>query len=175
MKYKKKLKKLDKTIRRKGRISCYLGEDPVYFNLIPLYRSDHFAAASFDVDFHQNGYLFFPVDSIRSFRKNGRLAARILKGEHIIENIAVPDVPLKSWKSIFRHFLLTREIISMDTATGYGYYAGYVTAVKKHSIRFRYFDGDGEWYPPVKLRFEEIHIVYYQDRYTELCAKYTEK
>ena len=75
-----------------------------------------------------------------------------------------------SFQNIFDTFLENKTAVSMDTS--HGYYIGWAAKVSKKSIHLSYFDNEGTICKPVKIRFKDIKVIYFGNRYTETFSKY---
>ena len=51
-------------------------------------------------------------------------------------------------------------------------YIGNVEKVNDKSVLFSFFDADGEWYSPDKIKYKEVDVIHFADRYAEVFSKY---
>lgn len=171
MKKKEIIKQLDKSAEGCLSGNCYLDCDNDYYNLIILKRNNNIVLAAHDDDFAIDGYLIFSLDKVKSFSVKTDIYNRIMMQEMISTDIFVPDIDCEDMHSVCESIFMKDKFISLYRSDG-SFYIGKLLRVKKHSIIFRGYDADGVWLEPVKISFDDIGVIRYGDRYTEIFSKY---
>ena len=176
MKLKKMEKLLDESKKNRSVISAYIGNDESYYNFIVLDRNEEFVLAARDIDFQVDGYLIFVSRKIRKMigAKTTKYE-QIMQAEGVLNALSVPKVNLKSYANIYKTFRKSDKLISMDVYNdkyGHCYYIGNVEKVNDKSILFSFFDADGEWYSPKKIKYKDVDVICFEDRYAEVFSKY---
>ena len=176
MKMKKIEKLLDESKKNRSVISAYIGNDKSYYNFIVLDRNEEFVLAAKDMDFQVDGYLIVEIRKIRKvIGAKSTKYEQIMQAEGVLAALSVPKVNLKSYASIFKTFRKSDRLISMDVYSdkyGHYYYIGNVEKVNDKSVFFSFFDADGEWYSPEKIKYKEVDVIHFADRYAEVFSKY---
>jgi hypothetical protein len=171
-----KTSKIDKiltgAIGKRLCVNCTMMHEDSYFNLVPLCRNGSIVLAAHDPDFGIDGYLVFSVEEIAHIEPKSGLYNEIMRKEGILPDIAIPQIDMESYCSLFGSFLAYGNPVSMYTKNGY--YIGNVIKVGKNSVGFTHFDADGKRQETVKIPYDEIYIVSFGDRYTEMFSKYAE-
>ena len=171
MKKKEIIKQLDKSAETALSGNCCLDCDRDYYNLIVLKRSNNIVLAAHDDDFAIDGYLIFSLDKVKSFCVKTDIYNRIMRQEKISTDIFMPDIDCEDMRAVCESIFLHEKFISLYRSDG-RFYIGKLLRVKKHSVIFRGYDADGIWLEPVKIPFDDIGVISYGDRYTEIFSKY---
>jgi len=176
MKEKKICSILDKSMKKRCVITGYIGKDKVYYNFVVLDRSDELVLAARDLDFQIDGYMIFEIKKINKLMdleyKTDKYN-QIMQAEGVLEGLEIPSVNLKSLAHVFNDFQKANRLISMTVANNdHGYYIGTIEKVKEKSILFSHFDAEGEWYGPDKLKWKDIELIQFGDRYARTFSKY---
>ena len=174
MKREKLEKMLDKSRKNRSVLTGYIGKDKAYYSFIVLDRSDELVLAARDEDFQIDGYLIFEINKIRKLiGYKTKKYSEIMHAEGVLDALTIPQLNLKSYEGLFKEFRKANRVISMDVENDeHGYYIGNVETVNDKRVIFSYFDAEGEWFKPVKLKFKDIDVIYFEDRYAEVFSKY---
>lgn len=168
---KEKIRRLiDKAIFGLKSISCTMKHDDVYFNLVPLCRDGDFVLAAIDRDFQIDGYVIFSIGDVRSAETKGMMYDSIMRSEKVLDSHTAPPVDMRSFVSIFGTFLENTIPVSMDTK--YGFYIGNVIKVGSKKVKISHFDPECRLSGMVKLPYDDIYMIYFGNRYTEIYSKY---
>lgn len=160
----------------KNRILCrtYFKYDENYFYFFPLEVSDKFFLGVEEDDFILDGYTIRRIKDIKKVEHKNDICLEILKKEGVTDNIEVPDIKLKSWKSIFKELRkMDRNIIIEKEYIDGAFYIGRIEEVYSDYLIFRHFDGDGNWLSrPYRIFYEHITSVTWGSRYVDIFSKY---
>lgn len=85
----------------------------------------------------------------------------------ILDGLEAPDVDISSWKAVFNSLAKADMFIRIENEYTDFFRIGKIKKVKKKSVVFKSFDGDGVWQPKIKIPFSEITTVRFGDRYSE--------
>lgn len=163
---------MDKAIEKRRCVNCTMKHEDVYFNFIPLCRSDDFVLAAHDPDFSLDGYIIFPLENVSRVEIKEGIYNEIMQREGISANIDIPRIELRSYRGFFETFLEYGTPVSLDTKDGY--FIGNVVKAGNKNVRFSHFNADGKRLDPVKISYDDIYVIYFGNRYTEMFSKYAE-
>lgn len=141
--------------------------------------SNNFILMQREIDFMLDGYCIIPKDKFDSTRRNKTdlIHKKILKKIGITQKEygIKAKLDLTNWNSVFKSlkkndFFAIIECEDLEEPT---FFIGPITRVNKKSVSIHYFDSTGQFdEKPVKVKFEDITIVVFDDRYTNTYRKY---
>ena len=143
----------------------------------PLSVSDELFIGIVDKDFILDGFTVRRISDMTAAERIRGTYLRIHQAEGNVNRISLPPVSLKNWKQVFQSILASSENVIIegyipDTARKY-FLVGRVTAVGEQGIRFRSFDGSGQWSERVMtLKFDDISAVTFGSSYVTTYSKY---
>ncbi len=139
-------------------------------HLFPLKVSEDFLLGAIEDDFQLDGFRICPVSRIGKVKKCRDKCMDIEAGEGIVDQLYTPNVSISGWRQIFRSLKNMNRYVILDTRCGT--YIGAITRIGKKSVTVKYFDADGVWFDPVKIRFKDIDAVDFGTRYVDVFTKY---
>lgn len=147
-----------------------------------LDKSDQFLLVQQVEEFDLNGYAIIRKDHFSALRANefDEVMEQILKEEGILKKKygLKKTISLDSWTSMFEtlkkkdfHVIVECEDLEEPTFT-----IGPVTKVGKNSVQVHFYDAIGVYdKKPTKIKFEDITLVRFGDRYSTIFRKYAVK
>ena len=172
MKREKIEKVLDKAVEKRGCVNCTMKHEDAYFNFIPLCRRDDFVLAAEDRDFMLDGYVVFTTDNIDRIDMKEGIYNYIMRRERVSADIKVPMIALGSYREVFDTFL--KYGIPVSIYTKKGFFIGNVIKAGKNNVKISYFDAGGKRFGPVKISYNDIYLICFGNRYTDIFSKYAE-
>jgi hypothetical protein len=158
-------------------INAYFRFDTGYYNLIPLVSTDKLFLAINEDDFIFDGYSIFRFKDLTNVKIKNDMCDRILKDEGLTSNIAIPNIDISSWKTIFESLIgLNKNIIverrALDDEDS-EFVIGRIDSVYKNFAYVWHFDADGVWEDsPVRVPYSEITNIKFRSRYVDIFSKY---
>lgn len=133
-------------------------------------------------DFVLDGFSIRKIYDITNVEAIRGTYLKIHQSEGNLSRITRPPISLESWKSVFRFISSSNEIVSIEGYLPEGddfekfFIIGKVLAVGEQGIRFRTFDGGGNWAEkPMTLPYFAITNVSFGNSYTTTYAKYVKE
>ena len=176
--------KLKKHIKRKDLIKIYRTgtEGEANISGFILQMSRKFLLIQNEEEFHLNGYSIILKERFESIRlsKTEKYQRKILEKEGIIKsNYGLKNkIDLKSWETIFKD-LEKRDyfaIAECEDLKEPSFTIGEIKKIGKQSVGIRYFSPRGVIdKKPTKVKYKEITLVKFDDRYTNMYRKYLEE
>lgn len=180
-----KIKKFDKELRKYIDKKKYVkicrtvkeGEANIHGFILDM--NEDFLLIQNNEEFNLNGYSIIRKDNFDSIRlsKTEKTIRKILKSEGVIKNeLGIKsNINLTSFESIFKdlkdkgYFAIVEcEDLKKPTFT-----IGEIATISKKSVAIRYFSPKGIIEKkPRKIKFDEITLVKFDDRYTKIYRKY---
>ena len=90
----------------------------------------------------------------------------------LLDNIEEPKVNIASWKAVFESLAKNGYYVRVQNDYNGFFRIGRIKKVKKSSVIFKSFDGDGVWQPKIKIPFSDITSVQFGDRYSTYWKRY---
>jgi hypothetical protein len=132
-------------------------------------------------DFELNGYSVFPIKSIAEiqFNNKDKYYDKIMHLEGLADKVVNKHkIDLSSWTSIFKSIKLLglNAVIENEDPDDKSFDIGPLTKVTKTAVYIRYFDSQGYLdKEPTRISFDQITIVKFDERYTNVISKYLRK
>lgn len=129
-------------------------------------------------DFSLMGYLIFPVSTVTQVRynNNDKYYDKIMRWEKQHELVLKKhDIDLTNWPTIFRTIKKAgfQVIIENENPDDETFDIGPIIKVSKTAVYTRYFSASGYLNSePTTIRFDQITIVKFDDRYINVFSKY---
>lgn len=96
----------------------------------------------------------------------------INKQNGLLDDLEAPKLDISSWRTVFKSLAKTEYYVCVrDEYWGF-FRIGRIKKVKKSSVIFKSFDGDGVWQPKIKIPFSDITSVQFGDRYSTYWKRY---
>ncbi len=143
----------------------------------PLSVSDTLFIGIVDKDFILDGYTIRRISDVSYAEKIGGTYLKIHRAEGNLNRISAPPINVKSWKHALSSLLASSENVIVegyipDTARKY-FLVGRILAVGEQGIRFRSFDGSGQWSDrTVTIKYDDITAVTFGSSYVTTYSKY---
>lgn len=181
----KKIKKFDKLLNKLlnkkevVQIERVHDDEESNINGILLNRSADFIHLVETEEFNFIGQVILPIDSFASLRCNeyDKTYKKILKKEGMLTKYepSKTNVSLDSWAAIFSglqdkgiHVIVECEDLFEPSFT-----IGPIQKVTKKAVHVRYYDATGQLdKKATKVKFEDITLLKFEDRYTKVFSKY---
>ena len=154
------------------------GEANIYGYLLGV--SDDFLLVQNEDDFTLDGYSIIRMTQFQSIRcdKFDKAIKKILKKEGIQKKGYGIKKPLKldSWESIFKQLKKRGQnvVVECEFLKTPSFTLGSIQSVNSKSVEILYFDATGKLdKEPTKIKYKDITLVKFDDRYTNVLSKYT--
>ncbi len=140
--------------------------------------SEHFVLMHHVNDFAIDGYLIFPIQSIKKVRlnNNDKYYGKIMQGEGLINKIENKHKPdLSSWANVFKSIKRTglNVIVENEDPGDDTFNIGPITKVTEDAVYIRYFDAQGFFKENSdKITWNYITLIQFDDLYTNTFSKY---
>ncbi len=180
-KIKKFDKQLNKHIQKQDLVTIYRTETEEEANILGfiLAMSKDFLLIQVEEEFYLNGYAIIRKDRFDSIRvsKVEKFLKKILKKAGILKkDLGLKKQPaLTSWETIFSDLkkLDYYAIVECEDLPEPTFTIGEIAKVAKKSVGIRYFNPEGVIdQKPTKVKYEDITLVKFDDRYTKMYRKY---
>lgn len=126
-------------------------------------------------DFILDGFEICRVKDIERVEPLDNATVDINKRGGLLDGLETPAVDITSWRTVFE--ALAKEdffVIVQNEYRGF-FRIGRIKRVKKKSVIFKSFDGDGVWQPKIKIPFSDITSVQFGSRYAVYWKKYLDE
>ena len=174
-------KKLKKYIDNKEIVKIYRtvtdGEANIFGFILEV--SNQFLLIQNENDFTLDGYSIIKKNHFHSVRCNKleKTTKRILKSEGITKaDYGINKViGLDNWKSVFEDLKRNdcHVIVECEDLKEPLFLIGEIVKISKKSVNILYYDAEGVFdSKPTKVRFKDITLVKFDDRYSTIFRKY---
>lgn len=134
--------------------------------------NEKFCYCAVEDDFILNGFEINRLRDTEFVAVLNNATNEINRQNGILDDLEAPNVDISSWRAVFGSLAKTDMFIRIENEyTGF-FRIGKIKKVKKKSVVFKSFDGDGVWQPKLGIPFSEITTVRFGDRYTVYWQKY---
>lgn len=99
----------------------------------------------------------------------------INKRRGLLDDLETPPIDISSWKAAFESLAKTDYYVIVRNDYRGFFRIGKIKRVKKKSVIFKSFDGDGVWQPKIKIPFSDITTVQFGDRYSTVWKEHITK
>lgn len=176
MKRERVLKLLREAAEKQLICNLWVAGDTNYYNAWPLLISDEMAVCAHDEDFQLNGYHAFAIDRIEKVVIKEDRCAEFSRLEGVTEQLTPPKVDPTTWQTLFAT-LPAEGLIGVDRLNcpaGEAEFAlGRIVKAGKKRLHLLYLDSEAAWEEsPWKIRYEDITVVRFADRYLTVFGKY---
>ena len=143
----------------------------------PLAISDELFLSVSERDFRLDGFTIRRISDVISAEPIRGTYLKIHQAEGNVSRLSVPPVNIKNWKHIFPAICNSSENVIVegtlpDNHTKF-FLIGRALASGEQGIRFRSFDGAGNWNDrTVTIPFENIHSLTFGSSYITTYSKY---
>ena len=143
----------------------------------PVAISDDLFLAISEKDFRLDGFTVRQISDVTSAEQIKGTYLKIHQAEGNLARLSAPPINIKSWKHVFNSILASGEVVSIEgylpnTASRY-FLIGRVLAGGEQGVRFRTFDGSGEWSDkPITVPFVSIFSMTFGSSYITTYCKY---
>lgn len=143
----------------------------------PVAISDDLFLSVSEKDFRLDGFTVRQIADVTSAEQIKGTYLKIHQAEGNIARLSAPPINIKSWRHVFNSILASGEVVSIE---GYApnsvsrfFIVGKVLAVGEQGVRFRTFDGSGEWADrPMTVPFANIFSMTFGSSYITTYCKY---
>ncbi len=176
MKREKILDTLREAAEKQQICNLWVVGDANYYNVWPLLVSDEVAVCAHDEDFLLNGYHAFAVGCIEKVAIKEDRCAEFSRLEGVTDQLTAPPVDAATWQTLFAT-LPAEGLIGVDRLNcpeGEAEFAlGRIVKAGKKRLHLLYLDSEAVWEEtPWKIRYEDITVVRFADRYLTVFGKY---
>ena len=128
-------------------------------------------------DFIFNGYSIYRFKDVTKVKIKNDKCDEMLRKEGLINTLAVPDVDITNWQSVFEGLLVIGQNIIIEKQTiddeDSEFVIGNIEQIYKHFVYVQHFDADGVWQDePYKIPYAEITNVIFANRYISVFSKH---
>ncbi|MDP4145813.1 MAG: hypothetical protein Q8936_15215 [Bacillota bacterium] len=161
-------------------INAYFCYASVYYNLIPLTINDKLFLAINEYDFIFDGFSIYRFKDLIKVKIKNDMCDKILKYEGLTTDIAVPNVDITDWKSVFeslkkmkRNIIVEKKSIDDEDSE---FVIGRIEKIYKNFAYIWNFDADGIWNDsPIKVPYSQITNITFGSRYVDTFSKYLDE
>lgn len=161
-------------------INAYFRFDTVYYNLIPLTINDKLFLVINEDDFIFDGYSVFRFKDLTKAKIKNDMCDKILKSEGLTTNVAVPNIDISDWKSVFeslkkmkRNIIVEKQTIDRNDSE---FVIGRIEKIYKNFAYVWHFDADGIWDDsPIRVPYTQITNITFGSRYVDTFSKYLDE
>ena len=144
---------------------------------LPLLIGDKLFLGAEDDDFILDGYTVRHFRDVTKAQTKNDMYNKILKKEGVIDDIAIPDITITNWETIFKSLQKTNKNIIVEKESLNNeeceFTIGRIEKIYKHFAYIRHFDADGIWQnEPRKITYAGITSVTFDSRYITIYSKY---
>lgn len=185
---KDKIKKFDKLLKKYVDKKSFVQirrefiDEESNVNGFILKASENFLLVQPEEDFRLTGYSIIHKDQFDSitYDKIDKTVKKILKKEGIIDsNQGIKyDINLTSWETIFKNLkkLNFDVIVECENSEEPVFLIGSIKKIGKKSVSVHHYDAAGLLdEKPTKVKYKDITIVKFDDRYANIFKKYLKK
>lgn len=126
-------------------------------------------------DFILDGFEINRVKDMERVELLDNATVDINKRNGLLEGLETPAVDITSWKTAFESLAKTELFVIIENEYRGFFRIGKIKRVKKKSVIFKSFDGDGVWQPKIKIPFSDITTVRFGNRYSTYWKAYLDK
>lgn len=126
-------------------------------------------------DFILNGFEINRLKDIERVELLDNATVDINKRNGLLDGLETPAVDITSWKTAFESLAKTDFFVIVENEYCGFFRIGKIKRVKKKSVVFKSFDGNGVWQPKIKIPFSDITTVRFCDRYSTYWKAYLDK
>ena len=166
MKASKKLKILKKSCGTYDYCKFYFKHSDYEFYHYVLDFNERLCLCALEDDFIIDGYTVCRLRDIKYIKIVDNATVEINRRNGILDELEPPRVDITSWKTVFGSLEKTDLYIVVQNEYSGFYRIGKIKRVKKSSVVFKAFDGDGVWQPKIKIPFSDITSVQFGNRYS---------
>lgn len=126
-------------------------------------------------DFILNGFEICRVKDIERVELLDNATVAINKRGGLLDGLETPTVDIASWRTVFETLAKEDFFVIVQNEYRRFFRIGKIKRVKKKSVIFKSFDGDGVWQPKIKIPFSDITTVQFGSRYAAYWKEYLDK
>lgn len=143
----------------------------------PVAISDDLFLSVSEKDFRLDGFTVRQISDVTSAEQIKGTYLKIHQAEGNLARLSTPPINIRSWRHVFNSIVASGETVSIE---GYApnsvskyFIIGRVLAVGEQGIRFRTFDGSGEWAEkPITVPYASIFAMTFGSAYITTYCKY---
>ena len=151
----------------------YISWDEVYFYYYPNAVNDKFLLGQTEDDFLLDGYCIRKVSQLKKVESKDDKCNEINNWIGLTNKIAMPDVDISSWQTIFDSLQKLNKFIIIEDAINEQFAIGIIEKVFKNKLYFKSFDADGIWDDAgLEIPYSQITTVKWASRYADIWQKY---
>ena len=175
MKRQEKLEVIRRGIENVEICRCYFTFDQWFWYCYPNKVNEKFILGQEEDDFILDGYFIRRIPQLRKVEIKTDKCNEINRMLGIAAQVAVPDVDISSWRSIFESLAKLDEYIIIEDNINRQFAIGEIEKVLKDRLYFRRFDADGIWDEnSIEIRYSTITSVEWASRYALGWKQYHE-
>lgn len=142
----------------------------VYYYVLDF--SEKLCLCACEDDFILDGFEVCRLRDTESVELVKNATVEINRQNGLLDDIEDPNVDISSWKTVFSSLAKTGLYVIVRNDYRDFFRIGKIKKVKKSSVVFKSFDGDGVRQPKIKIPFSDITSVQFGNRYSTYWKKY---
>lgn len=173
MRKQEKLDIIQKAIEKPQICRCYFTYDDVYFYYYPNAVNEKFLLGQEEDDFLLDGYCIRKISQLKKVEIKDDKCNEINYVNGLTQNLAIPDVDITSWQTIFTSLKKLDRFIIIEDAFNEHFAIGIIEKIFKNKLYFKSFDADGIWdEDSLEIPYSTITTVKWACRYADTWQKY---
>lgn len=177
MKKSKIKNRIQKYAEQREMCRVFYNYDYYYKHYFPLKISDKLFLCAEEEDFNLDGFTIRRFKDVTEVKKRrGRYRDIDIK-EGVLDNLTVPDVDIKNWKTVMKslkrlgcNIIVEHESYNEDE---WIFGIGKIIKIKDKHIILKHFDSNAEWQDNLlEIPYKDITSVTFGSRYVEVFSKY---
>ncbi len=148
-----------------------------FVNLVPLACADSLFLCAQETNFLLDGFTVRRFKDVLKVKAVSDKCDEILRCEGILDGLAVPDIDLNSWQTVFESLrrLHKNVIVEKETPDGHDeiFVMGRIVELQPRHLLLRHFDADGVWQrEPFRIAYSALTSITFGSRYVEVFSRY---
>lgn len=173
MKKQDKLDIIRKAIADTEICRCYFTYDDNYYYYYPNSVNDKFLLGQEENDFQLDGYCIRKISQLKKVEIKQDMCNTINKYFGITDQIAMPNVDITNWKTIFDSLMALNRFIMIEDELNGQFVIGVIEQTFRNKLYFKPFDADGVWDDAgLEIPYSQITTVKWGTRYADIWQKY---
>lgn len=126
-------------------------------------------------DFILNGFEISRLKDMRRVELLKNDTVKINRQRCLLDDLEAPKIDISGWKTVFKSLSETDLFVIVQNEYRGFFRIGKIKKVKKSSVIFKPFDGEGVWQPKIKIPFSDITTVQFGNRYSTVWREYLKR
>ena len=154
---------------------CYFQYDQNYFYYYPNAVNERFLLGQEEDDFLLDGYCIRKISHLKKVEVKDDKCNAINRFLGVTDGIAMPEVDITSWQTIFESLSQMAVYIEIENAFNGQFAIGKIIKVFSNRLYFSPFGSDGVWDADgIEIRYAQITSVKWGTRYAESWRRFLE-